>query len=179
MAKKEPSKISHTFLSWRTLIYSIVTISSWKLVAGDKMQTKTNHHSACSLHCIHFYKIHWTWKKFREIASSGGIGLLKIEVIENENNDIDKVHHSGQKDIGPHSLPQKIHGVWKLQKKSHSTLQTKRATLTFWMDKSSLKMPKMVNLASFWPRVSASARERSRSYKWQLLLLLLGWFCIE
>ena len=28
------------------------------------------------------------------------------------------------------------------KKKSHSTLRAKRATFTFWVDKSSLKMPK-------------------------------------
>ena len=33
------------------------------------------------------------------------------------------------------------HGVWKSQKKSHSTLRAKRATFTFWVDKSSSKMP--------------------------------------
>ena len=34
------------------------------------------------------------------------------------------------------------HSVWKSQKKSHSIL---RVTFTFWVDKSSLKMPKIVN----------------------------------
>ena len=29
-----------------------------------------------------------------------------------------------------------VHGVWKSQKKSHSTLQAKRTTFTFWVDKS-------------------------------------------
>ena len=43
-------------------------------------------------------------------------------------------------------------GVWKSQKKSHSRLRAKRATFTFWVDKSILKMPKMVNFASFWKR---------------------------
>ena len=43
-----------------------------------------------------------------------------------------------------------LHSVWKSPKKSHSTLRAKRATFTFWVDKSSLKMPKMANLASFW-----------------------------
>ena len=28
------------------------------------------------------------------------------------------------------------HGVWKLQKKSHSTLRAKRVTFTFWVDNS-------------------------------------------
>ena len=46
------------------------------------------------------------------------------------------------------SLP-KWHGVWKSQKKSHSTWRAKRATFTFWVDKSLLKMPKMVNFGKF------------------------------
>ena len=41
------------------------------------------------------------------------------------------------------------HGVWKSKKKSHSTLRAKRATFTFWVDKTSLKMPKKVNLGEF------------------------------
>ena len=40
-----------------------------------------------------------------------------------------------------------MHGVWKSQKKSHSTLQAKRATFTFWVDKSWLKKPKN---GQFW-----------------------------
>ena len=35
------------------------------------------------------------------------------------------------------------------KKKSHSTLRAKRATFTFWVEKSWLKMPKMANLTSF------------------------------
>ena len=42
------------------------------------------------------------------------------------------------------------HGVWKSQKKSHSALWAKRATFTFWVDKSLPKMPKWSILASFW-----------------------------
>ena len=41
------------------------------------------------------------------------------------------------------------HSVWKSQKKSHSALRAKRATFTFWVAKSSLKMPKMVNFGDF------------------------------
>ena len=41
------------------------------------------------------------------------------------------------------------HGVWKSQKKSHSTLWAQQTTFTFWVDKSSLKMPKMLNSAIF------------------------------
>ena len=42
------------------------------------------------------------------------------------------------------------HSVWKSQKKSHSTLRAKRATFTFWLDKSSLKNAKNGQLATFW-----------------------------
>ena len=41
------------------------------------------------------------------------------------------------------------HGVWKSHEESHPTLRAKWPTFTFWVDKSSLKMPKMVNLESF------------------------------
>ena len=43
----------------------------------------------------------------------------------------------------------KTHGVWKSQKKSHSTLRAKRATFTFWVDKSKLKMPKTIHFGEF------------------------------
>ena len=36
------------------------------------------------------------------------------------------------------------HGVWKSEKKSHSSTRAKRATFTFWVDKSSFKTPKIV-----------------------------------
>ena len=39
------------------------------------------------------------------------------------------------------------HNVWKSLKKSHSTLRAKRATFTYWVDKSSSKMPKN---GQFW-----------------------------
>ena len=35
-----------------------------------------------------------------------------------------------------------VHSVWKSQKKSHSILRAKWATFTFWVDKSSWRMPK-------------------------------------
>ena len=41
------------------------------------------------------------------------------------------------------------HGVWKAQKKSHSTLRAKRATFTFWVDKSYSKMPKIVHFGEY------------------------------
>ena len=42
-----------------------------------------------------------------------------------------------------------VHGVWKSQEKSHLTLRAKRAMFTFWVDKSSLKMPILANLCDF------------------------------
>ena len=41
------------------------------------------------------------------------------------------------------------HSGWKSQKKSHSTLRAKREMITIWVDKSSSKMPKMVNFGDF------------------------------
>ena len=52
-----------------------------------------------------------------------------------------------------------VHGVWKSQKKSHSTLRAKRAMFTFWVDKSYLKMPKIVHFGEFlktWSKRSNS-----------------------
>ena len=51
---------------------------------------------------------------------------------------------------GDKAFTKRIHDVWKSQKKSYSTLRAKRATITFWVDKSLLKMPKMVNLLRLW-----------------------------
>ena len=42
-----------------------------------------------------------------------------------------------------------LHSVWKSLKKSHSTLRAKRATFTFWVDKSEWKTPKIVNFGEF------------------------------
>ena len=47
------------------------------------------------------------------------------------------------------TLNQWLHGVSKSQKKSHSTLRAKRATFNFWVDKNSLKMPKMAHFGMF------------------------------
>ena len=46
------------------------------------------------------------------------------------------------------------HGVWKSQKKSHSSLRAKRAKFTFWVDKNSSKMPKNVNFGQFLKNVT-------------------------
>ena len=48
-----------------------------------------------------------------------------------------------------------LHSVRKSQKKSHSLLRAKRATYTFWVDKSSLKCQKLSILASFWKTTKA------------------------
>ena len=64
-------------------------------------------------------------------------------------------HFSGQ-NTNAHTEPKVLkfflsyipHGLWKSQKKSHSALRAKRATVTFWVDKSLLKMPKILNFAT-------------------------------
>ena len=45
--------------------------------------------------------------------------------------------------------PYLLHGVWKSQTKSHSTLRAKRAMLTFWINKSKFKMPTIVYFGEF------------------------------
>ena len=47
------------------------------------------------------------------------------------------------------SLLGNTHSVWKSQEMSHSNLRAKRATFTFWVDKSWLKMPKNVHFSEF------------------------------
>ena len=61
--------------------------------------------------------------------------------------DLCKTH--GKPDYDTSAERKQLHSVWKSQKKSHSTLRVKRASFTFWMDKSSLKRPKMVNFGEF------------------------------
>ena len=61
-----------------------------------------------------------------------------------------------------------VHSVWKSQKKSHSILRAKWATFTFWVDKSSLKMPKMVNFGEFlktWSLRSNSVTRQVSFYR--------------
>ena len=55
-----------------------------------------------------------------------------------------------------------VHSVWKFQKMSHSTLRAKRATFTFWMEKSCSKMPKMVNFGEFWKTCSLRSNSVTR-----------------
>ena len=67
-------------------------------------------------------------------------------------------------------LPQtsQWHGVWKLQKKSHSILRAKRATFIFWVDKSSLKMSKIVHFGEFlktWSLRSNSVTRQVSFYR--------------
>ena len=52
--------------------------------------------------------------------------------------------------LASHKSISLLHSVWKSKKKSHSTLRAKRATFRIWVDKSSLKMPKVVNFSELW-----------------------------
>ena len=86
------------------------------------------------------------------------------------------------------------HGVWKSQKTTHTTLRAKRATFTFWVDKSWLKMPKMVHFGKFLKTWSLRSNSVTRQVSfnrtkiggkcdilsnfqamlWQQILILLG-----
>ena len=62
-----------------------------------------------------------------------------------------------------------LHGVWKSQKKSHLE-RAKRATFTFWVDKSSLKMPKMVHFGEVWKiwTLQSNSITRHVNLKWKM-----------
>ena len=59
------------------------------------------------------------------------------------------------------------HGVWKSQKKSHSKLRARRATFTFWVDKSSLEMPKMAHFGEFLKAWILRANSVTRQANWK------------
>ena len=69
-----------------------------------------------------------------------------------------------------------VHSVWKSHKKSHSTLRAKRATFTFWVDKSSLKLSKMGNLAKRL-LVSFSVFQRLLAF-FSVFLCLFASYCV-
>ena len=77
----------------------------------------------------------------------------------------------GGKQCGKIQIPQKS------QKKSNSTLRAKRATFILWVDKSPSKMPKMVNLTSFWNPEACSQTvlpltkqvNFKNKYRWKIL----------
>ena len=50
----------------------------------------------------------------------------------------------------------------KITEKSHSILRAKRATFTFWVDKNSLKMPKMVHFDEFLKTWSLRSKSVTR-----------------
>ena len=61
-------------------------------------------------------------------------------------------------------------GVWKSKKKSHLTLRAKRATFTFWVDKISSKMPKMIHFDEFLKNQSLRPNSVTRQDKnlWEM-----------
>ena len=67
------------------------------------------------------------------------------------------------------------HVVWKSQNKYHSTFRAKRAMLTFWMDKSKLKMPKMVHLGEFLKIWSLRSNSVTRQFTFNRTKI--GWKC--
>ena len=82
--------------------------------------------------------IHYAWLMMLKLAFYPDL---------TDNNEI-KAQKIWEKFLDKKSL-QFSHSVSKSQKKSHSTLRAKRALFSFKVDKSSLKMPKMVHFGEF------------------------------
>ena len=62
----------------------------------------------------------------------------------------------------------------KSQKKSHSALRAKRATFTFWVDKSALKMPKMENFCEFLKTLNLQSNSATRQVRSFLIWVFIG-----
>ena len=60
---------------------------------------------------------------------------LVCKVTQNHKNLLYEIKYCGRPFKLNVYLRHHSHGVWKSQKKSHSTLRAKRATFTFWVDK--------------------------------------------
>ena len=71
--------------------------------------------------------------------------------------------------------------VWKFFKKSHSKLRAKRATFNFWVDKSSLKMPKNCQFWQVFENLNHVARQvtlEQDKKRWKLFWFFLLKFSI-
>ena len=68
----------------------------------------------------------------------GEVEQLKKESIEEKKDHVSDLAQTMevQENITTNADSKYLHSVWKSQKKSHSTLRAKRATFTFWVDKS-------------------------------------------
>ena len=94
-----------------------VTVS-WKKWSGGCLRT------ICQLSSLPSFSIHeWEWELSHFSEMNGGIDSFFRNELKMGINYFFFVN--GLR-----------HGVWKSQKKSHSTLRAKRATFTFWVDKS-------------------------------------------
>ena len=97
----------------------------------------------CSCCCCHTILLHvYLWRPFRTTRS-----FLSHLFSTKRNFAVMMMAFCAQFSFFPPC--HKLHGVWKSQKKYHSTLRAKRATFTFWVDESWLKMPKMVYFGEF------------------------------
>ena len=77
------------------------------------------------------------------------------------------------------------HGVWKSQEKSHSKLRAKRATFSFWVDKSSWKMVNFGKFLKIWSLHSNSVTRVVnfnitkigwKWHNWKTQMRHFGWF---
>ena len=63
----------------------------------------------------------------------------------------------------------KWHGVWKLQKKSHSTLRAKRANFTFWVAKNWLKITKNGRFWRVLEKLNFAIKQCCQTYRSTLI----------
>mgnify|MGYP006903934288 FL=1 len=94
---------------------------------------------------VHFSKLPKLRLFWLPTSKVNAFKLQNLERGENESENILSKWKTGKF----RTIFSNVHGVWKSQKKSHSTLRAKRATFRFWVDKSWLKMPKMVHFGEF------------------------------
>ena len=120
--------------------------------------------------------IKWSYRHWIETSLSD---ILQITTVLYSNDDF-WVQNSNK-------LSSLTHSVWSAQKKSHSTLRAKRATFTFWVNKSWLKMPKMVHFGEFLYTGSLRSNRVTREVScnrsknggkcqnWKVQMLHFGW----
>ena len=96
--------------------------------------------SVCIFFCLHFLLLpNFQRAAFPHFSPQKTAGAFEKKILQCLSKAEDQEAFSASLHFKDAMI---MHSVWKSQKKSHSTLRAKRATFTFWVDKSSLKMPK-------------------------------------
>ena len=101
--------------------------------------------SVCIFFCLHFLLLpNFQRAAFPHFSPQKTAGAFEKKILQCLSKAEDQEAFSASLHFKDAMI---MHSVWKSQKKSHSTLRAKQATFTFWVDKSSLKMPKN---SQFW-----------------------------